>query len=168
MSIQNAIRGKNNRAAGKAFEEIIEAACETYLRQGIADISKTPEPMKILQSIGNGRFIATFEKKAQPDFKGTLQGGTSVLFDAKTTATDKFSQNIVSDTQERYLDTHASLGGKCFIVLSHDFKSFYTVPWGVWREMKSIYGRKYITPEDVGQYRVVFHNGILDFLRAFH
>lgn len=168
MSVQNAIRGRNNRAAGKAFEDIIEAACAAYFRQGIASIAKTPEPMRIIQSIGNGRFIATFEKKAQPDFKGTLQGGISLLFDAKNTATGKITQSAVTDTQGRYLDVHAALGGKCFIIVSYDFKSFFTVPWSVWRDMKRIYGRKYITPEDIGQYRVVFRDGILDFLRAYH
>lgn len=168
MSLKNAIRGRNNRAAGKAFEEIIEAACDKYFHQGIADIKKTPEPMKILESIGKGRFIATFEKKAQPDFKGTLQGGTSIVFDAKNTTADEISQSVVSDEQERELNAHATLGGKCFIIVSFDFRAFYRIPWGVWREMKGIYGRKYITPEDIGEYRVVFQNGILDFLRAFH
>lgn len=167
MSITNAIRGRNNRAAGKAFEELIEAACETYLIRGDASIKKTPEPMRIIQDLGGGRFVATFEKKAQPDFKGTLRGGASVLFDAKNTTADRISQSVVSDTQGRDMDAHAALGGKCFILVSYGFQSFYHVPWGIWKNMKNTFGRKYLTPEDIGQYRIVFHNGILDFLRIF-
>ncbi len=42
----NQIKGARNRIYGKAFEQIIETACRWYSDQGIAEIEKTPEPMR--------------------------------------------------------------------------------------------------------------------------
>ena len=41
-----ALRGKQNRAAGASFEQIIDTACQYYKKNGIAEIDKTPEVMK--------------------------------------------------------------------------------------------------------------------------
>ena len=43
-----ALRGKQNRAAGALFEQMIDAACRYYRQAGIAEIEKTPEAMKPL------------------------------------------------------------------------------------------------------------------------
>ena len=60
--------GKIARERGKQFEGRIDAALEYYAMKGFADIEKTPEPMKPIKDLGNGRFIACYEKKAQPDY----------------------------------------------------------------------------------------------------
>lgn len=161
----NALRGAQNRAAGQYFEESIEAACTFYRLQGTADIDKTPEPTKQLTKVDRyGRFTACYEKKAQPDFKGTLAGGRSVVFEAKFTSTGQMKQSVVLPQQEESLDRHEKLGAVCFVLAAFGLGDCYKVPWAVWREMKARYGRKYITPEDVQEYKVTQRRGIIDFL----
>ena len=54
-NIHRQIQGKINRELGKTFEEQIETLAEIYRLQKLAIIEKTPEPMKILKHIENGR-----------------------------------------------------------------------------------------------------------------
>lgn len=160
-----ALRGKQNRIAGASFEQIIDAACQYYKENGIAEIDKTPEVMKPLgHQNKKGQFLACYVKKAQPDFKGTLKGGRSIVFEAKFTSTDKMQQSVVMEKQAEALERHRKLGAQCFIVISFSFQKFYRIPWEVWRDMKQIYGRKYIKPKDIPQYEVKFFQGILNFL----
>lgn len=160
----NALRGAQNRAAGKYFEEAIDAACRYYRLRGLADIDKTPEPMRPTQSLGKGRYIAFYEKKAQPDFKGTLAGGRSIVFEAKFTATNKMKQEAVLPQQVEALDRHARLGAVCFILVAFGLNDCYRVPWEAWKDMKDRYGRKYVTPDDLQEYKVRRRQGILQFL----
>jgi len=162
---RNVLMGARNRAAGRNFEEIIEAACQFYSDKGIAYILKTPEPMQPTKDLGNGKFIAHFAKKAQPDFKGTLAGGKTVAFEAKHTSTDRMLQSVVSDEQTKAFNLYTKMGAECFVLVSFDFRLFFKIPWAVWCKMKDLYGRKYITPEDIQQYRITYRNGVLDFLR---
>ncbi len=162
---RNVIQGARNRAAGGQFESMIGAACEFYRGRGVAEIEKTPEPMQPTRDMGNGKFIAHYTKRAQPDFKGTLSGGQAVVFDAKHTESDNIKQAAVTDEQVRALNRHFTMGAECFILISFGFRLFYRVPWAVWRDMKTHYARKYIRPEDVTGYRVSYDNGILHFLR---
>lgn len=69
--------GKRSKVAGDYWENMIEAACQHYRLKGIAEITKTPEPMRPIKSLGQGKFIAHYVKMAQPDYKGTLAGGES-------------------------------------------------------------------------------------------
>lgn len=163
---RNVAQGARNRAAGRLFEEIIEEACLSYSVYGQAEIEKTPEPMQPTKDLGGGKFIAHYAKKAQPDFKGTLAGGRAVAFEAKHTETGKMQQSVVNEEQTKALNKHMSMGAECFVLVSFDFRLFYKIPWEVWRTMKGRYGRKYITPEDVHPYRIVYKNGLLDFLRG--
>lgn len=78
------ITGKQARAAGNYFENMISASCEYYRDRGIAKIEKTPEPMKPLGAKNRkGQFLACYTKQAQPDYGGTLKGGQSIYFEAK-------------------------------------------------------------------------------------
>ena len=162
--VRNSIRGLQNRTAGKEFEEIIDTTCKVYEMYRLAKIEKTPEPVKIIQSLGNGRYIACFEKQAQPDYKGTLKGGASVVFEAKSTSGDQMKQEVVKDWQAESLDFHARLGARCFVCVSFAGGRYYRIPWGVWREMQRIYGHKYVTPDEIEQYRIPIKNGVPDFL----
>ncbi len=160
-----AVRGKQNREAGALFEQMIDAACLYYRQASIAEIEKTPEAMKPLgPQNGRGQFLACYVKKAQPDFKGTLKGGGSVVFEAKITSSDRIQQSVVLEQQAEALERHSKLGAECFILVSFGFRRFYRIPWKMWRDMKAIYGRKYIKPGDVPQYEVKLHRGRLDFL----
>lgn len=154
MSGQTArILGAQNRSQGETLEEQIATACMVYRRRGVAAIEKTPEPMKVIQRLDNGRFVACFSKKAQPDFQGTLRTGRSVMFEAKTTRTGKILQSVVTKEQTEYLDSHAAMGALCFVVVS--FGGFYArVPWQDWTRMKELYGHKYMTSEEAQPYRI--------------
>ena len=162
---RNAIQGARNRVAGKSFEAVIEAACEHYRAQGLADIAKMPEPVRQLGGKdGNGHFLACYEKRAQPDFKGTLSGGKSIVFEAKYTSTEKMARDVVLTQQEEALDSHAAMGAVCFVLVAFGVGDVYRVPWSVWSKMKEVYGRKYIKREDVERWRVPYRGGVLDFL----
>lgn len=161
----NAIRGARNRAEGKNFEALIEAACRMYKTNGVADIDKTPEPTRQLGKMDRlGRFSACYEKRAQPDFKGTVKGGRSVVFEAKHTSTEKMSKNVVLEQQAASLDKHESLGAWCFVLIAFGYCEYFRIPWAVWKDMKNIYGRQYVKPDDIEEYRVEVINGLPAFL----
>lgn len=162
---QYAMRGARNRAAGGFWEQIIEAACNNYRISGMADIRKTPEPMRPLSKQNEkGQFLACFTKQAQPDYKGTLKGGRSVVFEAKHTDTDRMLRSVISDEQERELNSHEKLGALCFVLVSFGLQRFYRIPWSLFRDMKEHFGRKYVKLEDLKEYEIRFIGGQLEFL----
>ena len=156
--------GKRNKAAGAFWEDIIETTCLHYSLEGKAEIAKTPEPMKPIRPIGNGKFLAYYEKKAQPDYKGTLAGGRAIVFEAKHTDEDRLKQSAVTSEQEKQLNKHERLGAECFVLVSFGFREFFKVPWATFKAMKTIYGRKYIKPEDLTEFKIPYTGGILKFL----
>ena len=160
-----ALRGAVNREAGSYFEQIISSACFYYQNTGVAEIEKTPEPIKRLGRANNkGQFLACYEKKGQPDYKGTVTGGGSVVFEAKHTSLNKISQSVVLPQQAEALERHRKLGATTFILVSFALQRLYKIPWEVWRNMKELYGRKYLTPDDIPEYEVHSRRGVLDFL----
>lgn len=164
-SYKAAIRGRQNKASGALFEQMIEAACWEYRQAGVAEIDKTPEPMKQLGHQNNrGQFIACYAKKAQPDFKGTLKGGTSIVLEAKITSSDKIQQSVILEQQAEALERHRSLGAKCYVIVSFGFQKYFCIPWEIWVKMKEQYGRKYLRPADIPEYEVKMKRGKLDFL----
>lgn len=157
--------GKRSRAAGGFWEELLEDSCEYYSLMHKAEITKTPEPMKpIGPKNQKGQFLACYTKQAQPDYKGTLAGGRAVVFEAKHTDSNRLQRSVVSEEQEKQLDRHMALGADCFVMVSFGFRQFFKIPWQVFRDMKDHYGRKYITPEDVQEYKVRYIGGTLHFL----
>lgn len=165
--VQRSLRGAQNRAAGEHFENTIEASLVWYKQRGDAEIEKTPEPMKpISKPNKKGQFLACYEKAAQPDFKGTLRGGRSVVFEAKHTISDKIDQNVVSKDQGDRLEYHHNLGAASFVVVGLGFEDFYRVPWEVWRDMKAIYGHKHMKRGELEPYRVQYIAGVLKLLEG--
>jgi recombination protein U len=108
--------------------------------------------------------ICVNEKKAQPDFKGTLHGGRSVVFEAKHTDKDRIQQSCVTDEQAKRLNKHEKLGALTFVLVSFGMAEFYRIPWCDWKCMKELFGRKYVSPSDLGEYRVREADGVLRFL----
>lgn len=164
-------RGAKSRAQGQTFENQIDAACEYYKQIRTAAIDKTPEPMKVLFPLEGkaGQFVACFSKKAQPDYMGTLCTGRAVKFEAKSTRSGKMTQNRVTDEQAKYLNEHYIMGALCFVVVSFG-TVFGCIPWKDWVYMKQIFGRKYITAEDIKgtSYEIKFNKrGVLAFLDGF-
>lgn len=147
-------QGLINRAKGKQFEGRLDAAFEYYRIRGAAVVEKTPEPMKVIKNMGNGRFLACYEKKAQPDYKGTIKGGRTVMFEAKFTSTDRMTQDRVSLEQSKYLDENQALGARCYVLAGFPSGAVYKLPWDVWKDMKGRFGRKYVTEADLKNYIV--------------
>lgn len=159
-------QGKKNNAQGHFFEGFIKTACTIYKQKGIAYVEKMPEPFMVLEKRDRGIFKGRFIAHAQPDFMGTLRGGRSVCFEAKYTATDKLAQTVLTTEQWYSLERHWEAGAKAGACAG--IGSVYAfIPWAVWRSMKDIYGRKYMTAEDMEPYRVKF-NGACMFLDPLH
>lgn len=66
--------GKIAKARGKQFESRLDDSFAYYAQKGYAIIEKTPEPMHPTKNLGNGKFIAYYEKQAQPDLQRPRQG----------------------------------------------------------------------------------------------
>ena len=115
----------------------------------------------------SGRFLACYTKQAQPDYKGILAGGTAVTFEAKHTNSGKMGLDRVSSTQAACLSRTTLLGGVAFVLCSFGANAYYRVPWLVWCDMKNLFGRKYVTQDDLKAYRVHFAApGVLLFLEG--
>lgn len=159
------LQGAVSRAQGQRFEETINDACVYYESRDIACIKKTPEPMRPTKDLGSGKFIAHYEKQAQPDYKGVLKGGRAVMFEAKFTTTEKMERDRVTREQGETLDKYEAMGAVCFILAAFDHRGYYRIPWRVWRDMKAVYGRQYVKPEELDRYRVpLSRSNILLFL----
>lgn len=151
--LQRSYQGAVSRAQGAQFEKSIAGACDLYREKGMADIEKTPEPMRPIKSLGEGRFVAIFEKQAQPDYKGTLAGGQAVVFEAKSTATDRITQDRVTEDQAERLTRCVKLGGMAFVLCQFASGQVYKLPWDVWANMREQFGVRYITEESAALYR---------------
>lgn len=124
------------------------------------------QAFKVLKAMdrNRGQFICCFTKQAQPDFKGILMDSTMILFDAKHTDKDKISRDVVTAEQQACFERYMKLGAMCFLVVSLEFKEFYRVPWVVFRDMKKIYGHKYMNREELEPYRIKYSNGVVKYL----
>lgn len=162
-----ALQGARSRAQGGQLEQRIESSCTRLAKEGRADISKTPEPMRpVSQPNKTGQFRAVYTKKAEPDFKGVMLGGRAVMFEAKSTGTGRLNKDRVLPEQAKKLDSYEALGAHCFIVATFDGLRMYRIPWTVWRSMKQRYGRSYVTEPDLKEYAVRFGPGFTpDLLR---
>ncbi|MBO6269429.1 MAG: Holliday junction resolvase RecU [Clostridium sp.] len=150
----NQKKGKKNREEGRAFEEILDHTFAYYSSKGYAQIDKTPEPFKIIRRMGEGRFLGCFIKRAQPDYKGTIKGGRTVIFEAKYTSGDRLTQDRVSDIQAAYMDQASALGARCFVLAGFKHGGVYRIPWSDWTSMKEKFGHKYVTENDLQAYRI--------------
>lgn len=162
------VTGRQSRAAGEYFENLINAAAGFYQDQKVAVVEKTPEPMKILKphDRSRGQFIACFAKQAQPDYKGILQDGTMILFDAKHTDSDQLKRSVVTAEQEEEFDRYQDMGARCYIVASVGFQNFYRIPWETFRDMKRNFGRLHMKLTDLEKYRIPFSRGYVLFLEG--
>lgn len=141
-------------------------ACRHYKAQRRAKIDKIPESFRVVQKYGKGMFTGRFTPAAEPDYQGTLAGGWSIVFEAKYTATDRMSQNVLTQEQMATLEGHTGMGAVTAVCVGIK-EYFFFVTWNVWRDMKTIYGRKYVTGEDLRPYRVKFNGTVLflDYIR---
>lgn len=156
------LQGKQAKAEGKRFEQRLDAAFAYYREKGFALIEKTPEPMRVIKRLDNGKFLCVFEKRAQPDYKGVIKGGRTVVFEAKYTIKDRLQQNQVTPGQAAYLEQQSKLGARCWVLAGFSSGEVYCIPWAVWATMKELYGRKYVKETELEKYRVpLAWNGVL-------
>ena len=156
-------KNRLNNAQGQHFEREILAGCRMYESHGIATIDKTPEPFRVTsKNHRTGEFTGRFSTHAQPDFQGTLYGGRSIMFEAKRTSKDRITRNVLTDTQMDVLEKHSRLGALCGVCICIQ-DDFFFIPWNVWRDMKEMYGRQYLKPDDIEEYKVKF-DGAVHFL----
>ena len=155
-----------NNAQGGFFEGYIKAACEFYKSRGMAVVEKMPEPFKVTSTSRDGTFTGRFIANAQPDFMGTLRGGRAICFEAKYTSTDQIKQSVITQTQWDSLEAHWAAGAKAGVCVGVG-DVFGFVPWGVWRNLKGVFGHKHMTAADLERFRVKF-NGRCLFLDYIH
>ena len=148
------LAGARSKYSGQRFEDRIEASLHWYETAGLMRVRKTPEPMKPIKALRDGRFVAVFTKPAQVDFSGTLAGGISIRFEAKQTETDRLQRSRLSLEQLDDLGRHDELGAICFILACFGDDRFYRIPWANWRDMKEIYGRQYLKESDIEEFRL--------------
>ena len=160
------IPGQCEQHRGHDFEEAIKQACAIYASQGRAKVEKTPEPFRVLEKRDNGIFVGRFTAHAQPDFQGTLDGGRSIIFEAKYTTTESMKRDVLTDTQMDTLEDHHRKGALAAVCVGIQDRFFF-VPWEVWRDMKQYMGRLYVTAEDLEGLRVRFTGAVM-FLDYVH
>lgn len=165
MSVKE--RNRSARAAGKAFEGMIDRACEAYRQLGKAMVVKIPEPRQVIGRTGDRRsnMICINAKKAHPDYMGSVApNGRTLVFDAKHTAKDRMLRTALTFTQASILETHLKCGAWCFVAVSFSFKDFFLVPFSLWKNMKEHVGRNYLlaTDEAIQKYRLPFDRDMND------
>ena len=152
---ENQRRGAINKAMGKMFEQRLDGAFAYYEQHGLAFVEKTPEPIRAYKDLKDGRFLAVFTAKAQPDYKGVIKGGRAVMIEAKFTLSDRFTQDRVTPGQAEYMTKNEALGARCYVIVGFVAGGVYRIPWAVWKDMKGHFGRKYVRESDLQQYRVL-------------
>jgi recombination protein U len=148
------IIGRNSKKSGETFERWISTACKFYLNKGFAHIEKTPEPFHITGKDMNGVVRGYYEKKGQPDYKGILCDGTGIMFEAKHTDSDRIKQSVITETQWESLDIYEQFGAHCYVMVSFRLESFFRVPWSVWKNMKELFGHKYMNETELEAHRI--------------
>lgn len=164
MKVDRRLIGKRNKINGAMFERLISNSCRYYLENKQAHIEKTPEPFHITGKSKDGIVSGYYEKAGQPDYKGILFGGKGIMFEAKYTDTDKIQQNVVTESQANNLDIYEEFGAICFVLTSLRFEEMYRVPWNVWKNMKTLYGHKYMNEEELEPYKVRWTTEAIFFL----
>ena len=142
---------KSSRKNGRIFEDMIERACKFYENAGLARITKVPEARRVVGRTG-GRtslMICANAAKADPDFMGSVApDGKCMVFDAKHTDKGKILLNALTDNQRDIMAAHEKCGARCFVAVSFSFEQYYMIPYDMWRDMKAVFGRQYILPDD--------------------
>ena len=165
--IKRSQQGLQSRRAGEHFENMISASLRWYEDKGVACVEKTPEPMKPLRAPNRqGQFLACYVKAGQPDYKGTLNGGRAVVFEAKHTDSDRIEHSRLTQEQADRLELHHKLGAAAFVLVSFGLRDFYRIPWEVWRDMKAIYGHKHMKQPECEPYRVQYMAGVIKMLEG--
>jgi penicillin-binding protein-related factor A (putative recombinase) len=122
----------SNKSAGRQWERYVDTEIESMNAIALGYWARSPEPIRPLRSLGEGRIEAVYSKKAEPDYYGILPGGQGVVFDAKlVTDSDRFDFSRLAVHQLEAMKRCARAGGLAFVYV------------GRWPEQE-----KYILPVD--------------------
>lgn len=162
---QRSYQARSSLESGRNMEKLIEAACEKYKVTGKAHIVKIPEPFMVLRLDPNKKsFVGKFMSKAEPDFLGAIKGGQVLAFESKYTSTDKLKKSVITKKQDESLELYYQVNALVGVCVGIK-RTYAFIPWKVWRDMKNIYGRQYLTEEDLKKYEVPTP-GYIDFLKG--
>lgn len=153
-------KNKVNNAQGHLFESGIISACNLYLQEGKACIHKIPEGFRVKKKHTDGTFTGWFTAAAMPDFQGVLKNGRSICFEAKYTTTKRLCRNILTDNQMNVLNSFDRFGAVSAVCVGIQ-SDFFFIPWQVWRDMKLIFKRQYVTAEDIKEFRIRYNGAVL-------
>ncbi|MGN0181429.1 MAG: Holliday junction resolvase RecU [Candidatus Ornithomonoglobus sp.] len=157
--IETQYRNRCSNDRGHAFENLIVKGCQYYAQRGRAVINKVYEPYRCIKKLEGGKFVGQFTARAEPDFKGVLAGGRAIAFEAKSTRKDRIQQNVLTREQCAWLEEQHRMGALAFVCVEIGGR-FFMVPWRTWRDMKQIYGKKYLTAEDMPGLEVMYDGAV--------
>jgi recombination protein U len=166
---------RNMANLGKAFEEEIKLANNTYLQRGIALVQKISTPWVVIRR--GKQIVSAFpEGKSTLDFRGTVKGGMSISFDCKESEDERgLPLKHIQPHQIDYMRQALDIGEESFILCymkSQDKRYRITGPvvaehWDKWQRNKGKRGYNYIPVEAMTEIRS--KNGIvLDYLEGWY
>ncbi len=157
-------RHEQGNAKGRIFENLIMKGCQYYALKDKAIINKVYEPYICTNPRPDGIFTGRFIGKAEPDFKGVLKGGRAIAFEAKATNKSRIQRSVLTAEQMQWLDEQMIMGARTFVCVNMVDKQkrdrFFMIPWHVWADMKTDYGKKFLMPEDIPEYEVKFDGSV--------
>lgn len=156
---KTALRNRASNDRGKAFENLLMKGCRYYQNKAAAVINKVYEPYICTKILQSGQFMGRFIDRAEPDFKGVLAGGQAIAFEAKSTQKSRIQYDALTTTQLDWLAQQEDIGAIAFVAVNIQNR-FFSIPFGVWERMRDIYGKKYLVPEDIAEYEVIFDGAV--------
>lgn len=151
---KNIYRGKRSLNMGNEMEAMIKIAYGKYADEMFADISKSEEPMRISEKISERKYICLKTQQDEPGYKGMLYNGHAVAFEVRHTISDRVERRMILPHQENYMDRCYKMNAIAFILVSLNMERFFRIPWWVWKDMKALYGRKYLKADDIKEFEM--------------
>lgn len=160
-------RNRCSNDRGRFFEDAIQKGNQFYSHCGRAIVNKVYEPYRCVKKFDGGKFMGQFTGRAEPDFKGVLMGGRAIAFEAKSTQKNRIQRNVLTTEQLQWLEQQSEMEALAFVCVEIRGR-FFMIPWETWRDMKQIYGRMYLTPEDVDCFELVYDGAVkyLDYVNG--
>lgn len=115
---------------GRYTENIVESALRYYENSGEAVVKHIPTPVRITKT--KGKYVEGIKGKGLfVDYQGTLRGGTSVVFDAKSTKSKtSFPLANIPLHQLNYMRAHGRMGAESFVIIHFTtLERFFRIDW---------------------------------------
>lgn len=71
----------------------------------------------------------------------------------------RIQKSALTDPQTQWLDAQRAMGALAFVCVDINGR-FFMIPWGIWRDMRGIYGKKFLMPDDIPEYEVIYDGSI--------